>query len=291
MNRARTCAATLPLLWLLVVPPSSTLFADSITIRAAADVTEEITKGGRGRDVSWGDKTDPNPLIEIVPPAGTAQGHLVFNWTKGDGQTHTGYTTYDATNATNLPLEVRLFRPKDKTITDWKQTVTNGDGSSEVRAGNLKQGSPWSLQPLDDIADAFYRIPDLAPTQGGGTIYAAVNFDLYLQDNPEGFLDGGWTIGQTLRDLGLVIANGQIPGLAGILWATSEFAFDPNAAIGWSPVGGAATLLNSSDFQAANGDIVILAAHQTAPVPEPLTVTMLAAGGITWLASKRRRRG
>jgi hypothetical protein len=257
---------------------------------------DEATPGvPGGRDVSWGisadttDKSDKNPLMEIVPPADTSQGMLIFEWTDATGQKHTGYDTYIAgANATNRAIPTRLFLPKNTTITDWRQTVTNGDGTSNVRAGNLKRDSPWILQPLDDIAGSYFRIPDLAPTSGGQTIYAAVNFNLYLANNPQGFLNGQWALGQTLSSLGLTITNGQIPGVEGILWATTEFVFDANSDIGWSPIGGASALLNSVDFQEANGDITILAAHTT--MPEPSTMLLISLGCVGLLILQYRRR-
>ncbi len=59
------------------------------------------------------------------------------------------------------------------------------------------------------------------------TIYTAVNEGLYMQSNPYGFLGGQYTIGASLRSLGINIVNGQIPGVLGIYFATTPFTFDP----------------------------------------------------------------
>ena len=74
--------------------------------------------------------------------------------------------------------------------------------------------------------------------------------------------------GETLDELGIDIVNGQIPGLQGIYFATSQFFLDPNSANGWVPFDGAAALLNSAAFEATNGPIGIIAEHDE-NVPEP----------------------
>lgn len=227
--------------------------------------------------VTWGgDRTDPGPIGDFVPPAGTQQGRLQFNWTR-EGQPHPGYRAYDEFNATNRRLDRRFFRPDDRTITDWSQTLTNGDGTSNVVGGNIRRGSPWAFAPLADLPAVSWRVPDLAPSRGGLTIYTAVNLDRYLTLNPLGFLAGEWTVGRTLDELFVAIVGGQVAGLEGIQWATSPFVFDPLSTTGWVPSGGAATLLDSQAFQAANGPITILAEH-TSTIPEPAAAALLALG-------------
>jgi hypothetical protein len=109
------------------------------------------------------------------------------------------------------------------------------------------------------------------------TIYTAVNLDLYMTTNPEGFLDGEWEPGDNLQSLGVSIVNGEVSGLEGILWATSEFTFDPLSATGWVPtIPG--TLLNS----AAYPNLWILAQHENegvtaSPVAERVEGLLLEA--------------
>ena len=70
-----------------------------------------------------------------------------------------------------------------------------------------------------------------------------------MTENPEGFLDGTWEVGQTLSELGVEIVNGEVAGVQGIYWATTDFEFDPDpAGRGFTPVGGDANLLNSAAY-------------------------------------------
>jgi hypothetical protein len=108
----------------------------------------------------------------------------------------------------------------------------------------------------------------------GATIYTAVNLGLYATNNPDGFLGGDWSPGQTLSQLGVQIVNGQIPGVEGIYWATTPFVFnsDPNTP-GFTPEGGDSNLLNSASY---GDDIVILQQHLT-PVPVPSSLVLIAS--------------
>jgi hypothetical protein len=183
------------------------------------------------------------------------------------------------------------FRPREKDksiITDWHQEIKReeegGKGTSIVRAGNIKKESPWSFQPLSELPDIYWRIPDLAPISGDNpdlTIYTAVNMDLYLQDNPLGFNGGNWSVGQSLDDLGLIIQNGEIAGVEGIYWSTSEFTFAPDSLNGFT----SQDLLNSDTFGESIG---IIAAHSTTPIPAPSAV-LLAVSGLAGLAGLRRK--
>lgn len=178
-----------------------------------------------------------------------------------------------------------FFAPSGST--DWRQTIIGPDGSSEVFAGNIKKESPWIFEELDLLPNIVYRIPDLAPIAGdpSETIYTAVNLDLYINENPLGFLNGAWSIGQTLDDLGLEIISGEIPGLEGIFWATTPFEFDPNPfGRGFTPLGGDANLLDSSAF---GFDIAILQQHFTVPEPSTISLFGLAIPILLWI--KRRR--
>jgi hypothetical protein len=156
----------------------------------------------------------------------------------------------------------------------WKKGKPPANGSS----GILNEGSlPWEFHLLSELPDVEWRIPDLAPVTGGDpdrTIYTAVNLDVYLRENPLGFLNGDWSVGQTLDDLGLTITNGVIPGLQGIYWSTTPFIFDPDpSGNGYMPSGGAANYLNSDLYPE---DIGAISEHP----PEPATLFLLTLGGL-----------
>lgn len=213
-----------------------------------------------GDDVTWGDgKKVKRPIRDFVPSGG---GMLKFFWTMG-GQPHPDYKPCEETNGTASNKPRRFHQPDDDSITDWSQEITFSDGKSVVVGGNVKQESPWKFHPLSELPDAFWRIPDLAPTSDPDlTIYTAVNLDRYLLNNPGGFLDGVWVPGQSIDELGISITNGQVAGVEGIYWATSDFIFDPDSATGWVPEDGPSAWLDSTEYQSASGPIIILAAHE-----------------------------
>jgi len=242
---------------------------------------------------------------EFVPPGGqNGPGTLDFYWTMS-GQKHPNYQACP-TNLNFDPLHwsgpFHFNLPDDKTITDWTQVIKSTGGSSQVSGGNIKRGSdaapesaansplsPWSFQPLEDLPLVPWRIPDLAPTRDNLTIYTAVNLDLYLRNNPFGFLQGQWQFGQTLDQLLIEIVNGRISGLDGILWATSEFVFDPLSPDGFVSSGGSESLLNSTMFQEQHGPITILSEH-FATVPEPSTLALVGTGVLGLLGYSYRSR-
>jgi hypothetical protein len=127
------------------------------------------------------------------------------------------------------------------------------------------------LRVLSELPDVAWSIPDLAPTTGDPefTIYTAVNLDLYLTSNPEGFAGGNWDLGETLNDVGVIIAAGQVSGsvVEGIYWSTSPFTFDPDSDTGWVPEDGTTGWLDSEVFRLEFGDIEILAAHESDELP------------------------
>jgi hypothetical protein len=172
--------------------------------------------------------------------------------------------------------------------TDWKQKIIGKDGSSDVFGGNIKKDSPWSFEPLESLPEILTRIPDLAPIAGGPdiTIYTAVNLDLYMSQNPLGFLNGSWSVGQTLAELGVNITNGQLNGIQGIYWATTPFDFNPDpAGPGFTPTGGEATLLDSATF---GQEITVLQQHSSS-IPEPSTRSSLGIGVLILICSICRR--
>ncbi len=142
-----------------------------------------------------------------------------------------------------------FFPPREPT--DWRQEIIRENGSSDVYAGNLQinpMTGQYEFVALEVLPGVAWRIPDLAPVAGGGTIYTAVNLAEYYLHNSLGFNQGAWQTGQTISEVGVVIVDGQVPGLQGIYWATTEFVFDPNSPTGFSPIGGDAALLNSETY-------------------------------------------
>lgn len=238
-----------------------------------------------------------------------ADQNIVFHWTVDDntfgGQWHYSYKCNDGTQSSdNVATGTFNWRRKDgignqaacsftfeapATATDWNQTVgtTGGGGQSTVSSGNIKKDSPWHFEPLSALTGLPIRIPDLAPVVSGPevTLYTAVNLPLYLEDNPFGFLGGNWSVGQTLSELGVTIANGQIAGVQGIYFATTPFDFNPDpSGPGFSPEGGDSTLLDSNGYPY---EIEIIADHTT---PEPSTLLPLTFLGLVIFGYRAIRR-
>ncbi|WP_090288016.1 hypothetical protein [Nitrosomonas mobilis] len=177
-----------------------------------------------------------------------------------------------------------------KGATDWQQTIIlpqdpPGPGGefpkreSFVIGGNIISNSPFAFHPLDELPNTIHHIPDLAPSGQGGpgiTIYTAVNLDLYIANNPLGFNDGNWIVGDTLSSLGLEIIDGQIAGLEGIVWSLTPFEFDPNSVWGFVPEGGNLNLLNSVDFGSV--PIEIVQRHIGQNIPEPGILFLILCG-------------
>jgi hypothetical protein len=260
-------------------------------------------------------------LLAILPINGEAgymlndaingKENIKFNWTVKDQDQQGGFTyTYTVEGgqplsgviAPGVPFDWRNLRPDldgkgakftfnaPAGATDWKQTIVDPNGSSTVFGGNITKDSPWTFHPLDQLPGTLTRIPDLAPVAGdpNATIYAAVNLPLYMASNPLGFLDGSWSPGQTLSQLGVNIVDGQVAGLQGIYWATTPFVFnsDPTGP-GFSPAGGDSTLLNSSSYP---DPIVILQQHTSVPEPSSLTLLGFGSLGLIGCAAWGRRK-
>jgi len=152
------------------------------------------------------------------------------------------------------------FYPPDG-ATDWKQTITSKHGNTIVTAGNIDTGSPWHFNEFTELPDVEWRIPDIAPSSvvdSTATLYTFVNLEEYYNANPFGFLDGDWEVGQTLSQLGIDIIDGQIPGIEGIYWASTDFIFDAGSEWGFIPEGGSEALFNTDE---SLDPLVILAQH------------------------------
>ena len=173
---------------------------------ASAHIVKDTVPAGGSVDFYWTDNNGNqiNPALRVTNSTGQAK-KVSFN--------------------TNAPLA-----PQFANASDWHQTVNYANGKSTVYSGNLQGNSPWELLPLNDLPDVTWRIPDLGPNSGGDTeltIYAAVNLDIYLNNNPTGFLNGDWEIGDTLSSLSYTISNGVgSDGVQGILWTTAPITFD-----------------------------------------------------------------
>ncbi len=226
------------------------------------------------RDVRAG---DPYVIEDATKPG----EQIVFFWTKNGFPMVTEETVWKATwkceggEEGSIPEVKGGFKHKNDTTknckyaftapkgaTDWVQTINGKNGATKTRAGNIKQDSPWVFEELALLPEIHTRIPDLAPIAEEGselTIYSAVNLRLYMTENPEGFRGGNWQVGQTLSELGVEIVNGEVAGVQGMYWATTEFEFDPDpAGRGFTPVGGDANLLDSASYE---HEIEILQQH------------------------------
>ena len=286
------------------------LIYTACTLPAIACIDPQQTPYNVKGEVTWGNPKEPQPpgtsprLVreDLVPPG----GRLTFRWTAGI--TSQGailpndcYDIFQLDNDLIDPVTVKMIlpvlRPHDLPITDWIQTIqgvtTKGIvAASVVHAGNIQRNSPWSFHPLTDLPDFAWRVPDLAAFDAAVPmpLYTAVNLGIYLRDNPNGFLDGHWSIGATLADLGISIIDGQIAGLHGIYWSTTDFIVDVNSETGWMPMGGSSNFLNSDDWQSKFGAIGILGSH-SGGVSEPSNWGVLAvcACGIVFLRRSRRQ--
>jgi len=228
---------------------------------AHAEVTHTIDGEN---NVKWGGQASAKQIEDGVLPG----EQLTFFWTQADGMGHTGYNGMMFFNEGEAYEEFKFHIPADQTVTDYLQEITDiatGE-TSLVHVGNIQRRSPWALYSLAEITDD-YRIPDFAPggSSGGLTIYTAVNLQEYVENNPNGPLDGDWSRGDLLTELNLSIVNGQISGVSGIYFATAPFVLDPDSTTGWVPENGSAGWLDSSAFMTGHAcTIRIIGQHDFA---------------------------
>jgi len=169
--------------------------------------------------------------------------------------------------------------------TDWRQVIRRPDGRlSDTGLVNVKRpalpksGSPEYQSPgiFETLTNDYYRIPDVISSVGVD-LYALVYTDLYVENNPNGFLDGNWSVGNSLGNLNVSIVNGQVNGIHGIWWATGEWlpSFDINGMVTFSHTG---ILYNSVPQD------VLISQHYQVPAPLPIMGLL-----ITWSMKRRIR--
>ncbi len=126
---------------------------------------------------------------------------------------------------------------------------------------SLSSGGKSDVFTIGDYPGEWH-IPDIAAILGsacGDTIFTAVDMNLYGASNPGGFGDLGASVGKNLSGLGVTIVDGQVEGLEGIYWATSEWTLDTTGGRSiFKPIGGVGTLLNSADCP---DDLEVVAEH------------------------------
>lgn len=202
-------------------------------------------------------------VTDRIPP----HGAITFKWTK-KGQTMTPPGVIIINNPTGTAVDHDFGNPPAG-ATDIRQQVwglKNNGSISDVMIANIKQVSGvWEYQPLSELPEVEWKIPDLIQTSPSfSTLYTAVNLDIYISSNPSPSI--------SLGDV-LTVDNGQISGLEGIYWSTTEFTFDQNSATGF--VGTSYT---------GTGEVIAFHA-----VPEPSTVLLIGTG-LALLAGARRKK-
>ena len=197
----------------------------------------------------------PYIVKDDCPPGGS----LMFSWTK-DGVVIKGY-------ATNVPGQQTYIAPLD--ANGWKQTLITAEGKvTTKKAANFyyTDGRWHYLLSFDGLPTSPWRIPDLIPIiplLGDNELFAAVNLEVYLTSNPWPAIEIGNTVS---------ISNGEISGLDGMVFSTTEPTFDDQAVLGWG---------NLTPF---TGDALVVS-EQT---PEPATMSLLALGGLSLLRRKKK---
>jgi hypothetical protein len=117
-----------------------------------------------------------------------------------------------------------------------------------------------------------------------------LDLSTYIDSNPNAF--GPYQIGMSLADLDVDnIINGQIPGIAGLYFATGDLGLDPNSPIGFAPLSGSSSdWLNSAAYESAYGPLGVVSSLSSNGAPEPKSILLLPVGVFLLLAGRRLHR-
>ncbi len=243
---------------------------------------------GPNNTVTWGNPPYSHKLFTIDMSAGD-----VFYWTDGDDKPNADGTfpyhkdgDYGSFTAAKTG-QYQFKPPKDGNINDyhWEDKKGNTLGGITFAAANGIQ----QFSPLINLPGGFV-LPWIADTGSGANLYEAVDLAAYIANNRNGFLNGNYQTGDSLDSLGLSIVNGQIPGVAGLYFATSELGFDRNSLTGIVPLGGPSTWLNSADYESRFGPLGIIGTIRMTDTPEPNTWGELVLGSLLLCCGRRVRR-
>lgn len=235
--------------------------SSSNVIHFALSESPKRTPSADGSVVTWKapNGTPTNSGREPVTVKGKKGGKVTYFWTN-NGKPHPGYGTFTS-GVFDKDGSLTFTPPRDRTVTDWKGTVTSAKGSNSNIGANIKRKSPWGYYALQSLPPIPTRIPAPLPTEDAFelTIYMAVNLELYMTANPQGPVNGMWQVGQTLDEAGITIVDGRVPGIEGIFFSTTDFIFDPESETGWVPSTGDDGWLDSESYQTEHGPILIAA--------------------------------
>jgi hypothetical protein len=262
----------------------------SITSPSMADeITPKVDAAG---NVTWGD-----PPYSSKTPLTLKDSQLnindTFHWTNGskpdpndptkqlftDDPRYGGFSTGKKTGSS-----FKFYFPKDadgKTPEDLRVT-RDRDGSQILIESFAASILPKNFTPFDTQPDIPFNLPWIASLGSGPPIYMGVDLGAYLLNSDAALnwhFDNGWS----LEDLGVTIVDGQIPGVAGLVFSTSMLEFDPNSSTGFVPMAGEGSWLNSDAYEAANGAIGVVGTFTTAvPEPSAMWLVLAASAAVFW---------
>jgi hypothetical protein len=252
---------------------------------ASAQTDPTLDKFG---NVTWTKKSSSKAPVEF-----TMGKDNVFYWTDGSNPDQNGNqkfekdADYGSFTAPKLG-KYKFYRPKspdgetDKKVEDYHVEDSRGNTIGGISFASLNGN--FQFQPLDNLPTTGFTVPWFASLGNGPTIYMAVDLGTYMSSNPNPF--GSFTLGQTLSSFGVSITNGQISGIKGLYFATTELVYDPTTGV--APIDGSAGWLNSVSYQSAYGPIGVIGSMGV-PAPEPSSLLLLgsAVAGLSRLLRKR----
>jgi hypothetical protein len=222
-----------------------------------------------------------------------------FQWTNGSEpgpgpgkQVFTPDTLYDGFTVSKSG-DYYFFFPKDpKGKDEVSDILTKTPKGDTIHAAAVTDAgiNPRGFTPLENVPDIRFSIPWFASLGSGPNIYMGVDLPAYIKSNPDAIASGIFSNGQSIADLGVNIVDGQIPGVTGLYFATSELGFNPNSPIGFEPLNGSSSdWLNSNAYQAAYGPIGVIGSLAAIPEP-PIYAIMLASLAILFGVTTRRHK-